>query len=106
MAAIFTITISGSAHWRAWGPLRHAAPRSSGGIRPSRYRTAPDSRSLSDELALLLDLEDAYWAREGRTSVDAEVIIIGIGRLMTAGLEFKPSAERDNKPQLVCDHRI
>ncbi|WP_230989939.1 hypothetical protein [Rhodococcus oxybenzonivorans] len=94
MGAIFTITISGSAHWRVWGPLRYAAPRSSGGIRPPRCRTAPDSRSLFDELALLLDLEDVYWAKEGRTSVDAAVIIIGLGGLMTAGLEFWPAAQR------------
>lgn len=49
---------------------------------------------IVDELALLLDLEDVYWAKEGRTSVDAAVIIIGLGGLMAAGFEFWPAARR------------
>ena len=34
---------------------------------------------IVDELALLLDLSDVYWASEGRTSVDAAVGVIGVG---------------------------
>lgn len=49
---------------------------------------------IVDELALLLDLQDVYWAKEGRTSVDAAVTIIGLGGLMTAGFEFWPDARR------------
>jgi hypothetical protein len=35
---------------------------------------------IVDEFALLLDLKDVYWAREGRWSVD-----IGIGLIAVAG---------------------
>ena len=52
------------------------------------------SALIVDELALLLDLEDVYWAREGRTSVDAAVIVIGLGGVATAGFEFWPRAQR------------
>ncbi|PPJ27002.1 hypothetical protein C5E45_22050 [Nocardia nova] len=52
------------------------------------------SALIVDELALLLDLEDVYWAREGRTSVDAAVLVIGLGGLATAGFEFWPRAHR------------
>lgn len=49
---------------------------------------------IVDELALLLDLQDVYWAKEGRTSVDAAIGIIGLGGLMAAGFEFWPEAQR------------
>ncbi|WP_038553983.1 hypothetical protein [Nocardia nova] len=49
---------------------------------------------IVDELALLLDLEDVYWARQGRTSVDTAVLVIGVGGLTTAGFEFWPRAHR------------
>jgi pterin-4a-carbinolamine dehydratase len=54
---------------------------------------------IVDELALLLDLEDVYWAKEGRTSVDAAVTLIGLGGLMTAGFEFWPAAQRALRPR-------
>jgi hypothetical protein len=47
-----------------------------------------------DELALLLDLQDVYWAKQGRTSVDVAVAIIGAGGAAVAGLEFWPAAAR------------
>ena len=47
---------------------------------------------IVDELALLLDLEDVYWAKEGRTSVDAAVAVIAAGATFFAGLPFWPSA--------------
>ncbi|WP_067902399.1 hypothetical protein [Nocardia vaccinii] len=50
------------------------------------------SALIIDELALLLDLEDVYWAREGRTSVDAAIVVIGTGGVATAGFEFWPRA--------------
>lgn len=34
---------------------------------------------IADEAALLLDLEDVYWAKEGRKSVDIAVSTIGFG---------------------------
>jgi hypothetical protein len=38
---------------------------------------------IIDEFALLLDLEDVYWARQGRVSVD-----VGIGAIAAAGSYF------------------
>jgi hypothetical protein len=38
---------------------------------------------IVDEFALLLDLKDVYWAREGRVSVD-----IGVGGIALAGSYF------------------
>jgi lysyl-tRNA synthetase class 2 len=38
-----------------------------------------------DEFALWLHLEDVYWAREGRSSVDAVVIATVIGGMVVAG---------------------
>lgn len=38
---------------------------------------------IVDEFALLLDLKDVYWAREGRVSVD-----LGIGGISLAGTSF------------------
>ncbi|MFE5702456.1 hypothetical protein [Rhodococcus koreensis] len=70
-----------------------------GSEKQRRHPTVPISYGVGtalivDELALLLDLEDVYWAKEGRTSVDAAVVIIGLGGLMTAGFEFWPAAQR------------
>jgi hypothetical protein len=47
-----------------------------------------------DELALLLDLKDVYWARDGRKSVDAAVIFVASGATFVAGLPFWPHAQR------------
>jgi hypothetical protein len=38
---------------------------------------------IVDEFALLLDLKDVYWARQGRLSVD-----VGIGGIAAAGSYF------------------
>ncbi|KAF0963791.1 hypothetical protein MLGJGCBP_03058 [Rhodococcus sp. T7] len=70
-----------------------------GSEKQRRHPTVPISYRVGaalivDELALLLDLEDVYWAKEGRTSVDAAVVIIGLRGLMTAGFEFRPAAQR------------
>lgn len=48
-----------------------------------------------DELALLLDLSDVYWARQGRTSVDAAVGVVGVGGLMLAAVPFWTGAARE-----------
>jgi hypothetical protein len=37
---------------------------------------------------LLLDLEDVYWAKDGRTSVDTAVGLIGIGGIYLAAAPF------------------
>jgi hypothetical protein len=47
-----------------------------------------------DELALLLDLKDVYWADDGRKSVDAAVGIIAAGGTVIAGMPLWPHAQR------------
>jgi hypothetical protein len=49
---------------------------------------------IVDELALLLDLEDVYWATEGRESVDAAIAIIAAGGTIVAGMPLWPHARR------------
>ena len=49
---------------------------------------------IVDELALLLDLEDVYWASDGRESVDAAIGIIAAGGTVVAGMPFWPHAHR------------
>lgn len=49
---------------------------------------------IVDELALLLELEDVYWATEGRESVDAAIGIIAAGGTIVAGMPFWPHARR------------
>ena len=47
-----------------------------------------------DELALLLDLKDVYWAKDGRESVDVAVGLIATGATVVAGMPFWPHAQR------------
>lgn len=49
---------------------------------------------IVDELALLLDLKDVYWAKEGRESVDVAVGLIATGATVVAGMPFWPHAHR------------
>jgi hypothetical protein len=49
---------------------------------------------IVDELALLLDLKDVYWAQDGRKSVDAAVGVIATGATVAAGMPFWPHAHR------------
>ena len=49
---------------------------------------------IVDELALLLDLKDVYWATEGRESVDAAVGLIATGATVVVGMPFWPHAHR------------
>lgn len=49
---------------------------------------------IVDELALLLDLKDVYWARDGRRSVDVAVGLIATGATIVAGMPFWPHAHR------------
>lgn len=49
---------------------------------------------IVDELALLLDLKDVYWASDGRKSVDVAVSVIAAGGLIVAGLPFWGHARR------------
>lgn len=43
---------------------------------------------IVDELMLLLDLRDVYWAKDGRTSVDTAVGLIGLGGIYLAATTF------------------
>ncbi len=45
---------------------------------------------IVDELALLLDLKDVYWAADGRESVDVAVGVIATGATVVAGMPFWP----------------
>lgn len=49
---------------------------------------------IVDELALLLDLEDVYWSRQGRESVDVAITLISAGGVVIAGLAFWPEARK------------
>ncbi|MDF3289892.1 hypothetical protein [Streptomyces silvisoli] len=50
---------------------------------------------IVDELMLLLDLKDVYWAKDGRTSVDAAVGLIGVGGIYLAAAPFWHRAARE-----------
>ncbi|HEY1572038.1 MAG TPA: hypothetical protein VGG05_11890 [Pseudonocardiaceae bacterium] len=50
---------------------------------------------IVDELALLVDLRDVYWARDGRRSVDVAVSLIGLAGIYFAAQEFWPAAARE-----------
>lgn len=43
---------------------------------------------IVDELMLLLDLKDVYWAKDGRTSVDTAVALIGMGGIYLPSMPF------------------
>jgi hypothetical protein len=49
---------------------------------------------IVDELALLLDLKDVYWAADGRESVDVAVGFIATGATVVAGMPFWAHAHR------------
>ena len=50
---------------------------------------------ILDELALLIDLQDVYWAKDGRTSVDAAFGALALGGLYLAGVPFWHGAARE-----------
>jgi hypothetical protein len=50
---------------------------------------------IVDELALLLDLQDVYWAKDGRTSVDVGILAIAVGGLYFAAAPFWTDAARE-----------
>lgn len=50
---------------------------------------------IVDELALLLDLQDVYWANDGRKSVDAAVLVIAAGGLYLTAAPFWRAAARE-----------
>ncbi|WP_200862942.1 hypothetical protein [Amycolatopsis orientalis] len=50
---------------------------------------------IVDELALLVDLKDVYWAKDGRRSVDVAACLIGLAGMYLAGQEFWHAAGRE-----------
>lgn len=50
---------------------------------------------IVDEAALLLDLEDVYWSKQGRTSVNVAVGIIALGGLTATGLPLLPAVRNE-----------
>ena len=48
-----------------------------------------------DEFALILHLQDVYWAKDGRTSVDAAIGAIAVGGLYFAAAPFWTDAVRE-----------
>jgi hypothetical protein len=52
---------------------------------------------IVDELALLLDLQDVYWAKDGRKSVDAATGVIALGGLYLGGVPFWHDVARELK---------
>lgn len=52
---------------------------------------------IVDEFALLLDLKDVYWARQGRISVDVGVGAIGIAGSYFAGLPVLRAVRRERR---------
>jgi hypothetical protein len=60
----------------------------------SRPRHPRGDGDVVDELALLLDLKDVYWANDGRKSVDVAVTVIAAGALIVAGPPLWPHARR------------
>ncbi len=56
---------------------------------------------IADEAALLLDLQDVYWSKQGRTSVDLAVGTIGAGGLAIAAIPLMDHVRsRADAPQV------
>jgi len=57
-------------------------------VTAAAYGTA--TALIADEAALLLDLQDVFWSKQGRTSVD-----LAIGGLTIAGTPLWPALTRE-----------
>lgn len=70
---------------------------------PERQRRHPltaivfgsSSALIADEAALLIDLQDVYWAKQGRNSVDLAVGMIAAGAAGVIGSSFWMAAARE-----------
>ncbi|TWE11694.1 hypothetical protein [Rudaeicoccus suwonensis] len=61
-------------------------------LKPLAYGAA--NALIADEAALLLDLQDVYWAKDGRKSVDIAIGTIGFGG---AGIALVPLIKHSNE---------
>jgi len=62
-------------------------------VTAAAYGTA--TALIADEAALLLDLQDVYWSKEGRTSVDLAIGVIALGGLAIAGIPLWPALTKE-----------
>ena len=53
-----------------------------------------------DEFALWLHLEDVYWSRQGRSSVDAVLVALVVGGLLLVGANPLDADDADSEPLL------
>ena len=58
---------------------------------------------IIDELALLLDLKDVYWARQGRISIDVGVGAIALTGSYFAALPVLHRLKRDQKEKAAAE---
>ena len=94
MESIFTTTTSVSRCWRRWRPSAYAEARKQRRHPAAAIAFGSANALIVDELALLLDLKDVYWAAEGRESVDVAVGLIATGATVVAGMPFWPHVHR------------
>jgi hypothetical protein len=71
----------------AWLLLVGVAPEDRGGSRTTAVAYGVASALTLDEFALWLDLQDVYWAKQGRQSIDAVAVF---GGLLSIGLWGAP----------------
>jgi hypothetical protein len=57
---------------------------------------------IVDEFALLLDLKDVYWAREGRASVDLAIGLISSAGSVLIGMPMLRRLHRNRKARLAA----
>jgi hypothetical protein len=56
---------------------------------------------IVDEFALLLDLKDVYWAKQGRMSVDLAIVVISAGGSVFVGGPVLARLRRDRRRSLA-----
>ena len=77
------------------------------GLRANRLRDHPGTAAaygtgsalIVDEAALLIDLQDVYWAKDGRKSVDAAVGVIAVGGAFLAAVPFWRAVAHELTPR-------
>jgi hypothetical protein len=57
---------------------------------------------IVDEFALLLDLKDVYWARQGRVSIDVGIGAIALAGSYFAALPVLRRLQREHQPKMAA----
>lgn len=60
---------------------------------------------IADEAALLLNLKDVYWARQGQVSVDVAVTGIGVGAVAVTAVPFARALRRHDAEEKAKERR-